>query len=497
MKLILIIFLFVVVSGCRAIRADSDVKVVGGSPTLADSLLAKQTVAIFSNDGTQLCTGSLIADKVVLTAAHCKVRVGASVKLGPDLTDSTAERVAVVKVSTHPCFEDKGEAFDLAVIELADAVVGGQSVKLPDGRQSAGDAVIAAGFGQTGLNASLSQKLMQVEQVIADVGGYSPQMLVVTAQDRSLDQTLCHGDSGGPSFRREEPTVQVGVTQGSSGEACHDTAKLVEVWSHREWITRTMVGEAVSGISCETQYDRARYPAPFQDELRGDGKCRLPRGYDLERLQVVVPNVLETGEILHVSAPTSVSAIRVCSGANGCDNDDALQIVQEFDERKGRRCYAVSPQLAEGKHDLSIVGVKAGSEAITESVTFMQIEGRGTPECHLYEDGTPDEIYPNYHDDESSSDEATGTVFAPLPGARRVFFSAGKRFVELSICKVTEGACDPTLQSDVRVSTFEAAGGRRCFKFDPREATSQQEFRAAGLREDGTWSRMIRFVIRP
>lgn len=128
---------------------------------------------------------------------------------------------------------------------------------------------------------------------------------------------------------------------------------------------------------------------------------------------------------------------------------------------------------------------------------FTQIEGRGTAECHYYGDSTPDEIFPNYHDDENDSGETTGTFFAPLPGGRRVFFSAGKRFVELHICKVTEGACDPTQQSDLRVSTFDAAGGRHCFKFDPSEVSSQHEFRAAGLREDGTWSKVIRFVIRP
>jgi hypothetical protein len=63
--------------GCTANKSDNTVnamnapQIIGGSEVVAGTPLNKSVVAIFDNERGALCTGSLIADNVILTAAHC------------------------------------------------------------------------------------------------------------------------------------------------------------------------------------------------------------------------------------------------------------------------------------------------------------------------------------------------------------------------------------------------------------------------------------------
>ena len=60
-----------VVSGCKALKNDSDVNVINGSKVPEGSPLTLSTVSLVDVKGQTFCSGTLISKTNVLSAAHC------------------------------------------------------------------------------------------------------------------------------------------------------------------------------------------------------------------------------------------------------------------------------------------------------------------------------------------------------------------------------------------------------------------------------------------
>jgi Leucine-rich repeat (LRR) protein len=225
----ILLFCCVLTVSCGQSRDYSPLNVIGGVPTNDPSFAA--VVAIVRDELT-VCSGTMIARDLVLTAAHCLEKVKQSgattmsaykVVLGPSVTDRTPDTTFdILETGIHPRFwNDHRGAFDYAWIRLRQPVSGVSFPKLPLNRRH-GDrllrdspTLVIAGFGLSSLIPPLPGEppKLGIKRV-----GKSPinyrSGVEVFAGNREIDS--CTGDSGGPAFIKEQDSasdmILIGVT---------------------------------------------------------------------------------------------------------------------------------------------------------------------------------------------------------------------------------------------------------------------------------------------
>ncbi|KAJ2471479.1 hypothetical protein GGI02_002241, partial [Coemansia sp. RSA 2322] len=167
--------------------------------------------------GGSLCTGSLIAPNVVLTAGHCtyvtdftmykasEIQVGFT-HTTPDPT-VIYKGYSVSKVITHPSFSMRTLKNDIALLILQNSVPDtvATKAKIYTGTYANGAALTAAGFGLTDpyRNTSIASVLMEVDLklgspsfCLANSPSFSAANQLCT--DGTAGRDTCNGDSGGP-----------------------------------------------------------------------------------------------------------------------------------------------------------------------------------------------------------------------------------------------------------------------------------------------------------
>lgn len=219
--------------------------IIGGAPDTSDSAV----VAIVQKSTGSLCSGTLIASDVVLTAAHCVYGVSPGdlqVLVGDDVSNPT-QTIAVTSATAYPTYDGESDGIpggiDLGVLTLASSP-GIAPVPIRTAvadSELAGADVTLVGYGVESTTDTMTSGTR--EAVALSVTSVCSRLLTLGGADANA----CFGDSGGPVLLGGE---LVAVISGGSTD-CIAPTDVVRLGAHLEWLAQVMAGSASSSCpSC-------------------------------------------------------------------------------------------------------------------------------------------------------------------------------------------------------------------------------------------------------
>lgn len=204
--------------------------IVHGHSVPANDDMGHSVVALVeeTNDGEQaLCSGSIVDDHTVLTAAHC-VRDAAKivVAFGRSLKDKGG-------VETRPAQDAKVHpSADLALLRFNGGLPDGYTpITIAKADPQVGEAVLLIGYGvSNGLENKGAGTMRETRTTIEEIDGDA----IVSDGEK---HSACFGDSGGPEFIQVEGEwQQVGVAHAVLDQGCDEASVHTALAPYLDWI---------------------------------------------------------------------------------------------------------------------------------------------------------------------------------------------------------------------------------------------------------------------
>jgi secreted trypsin-like serine protease len=223
--------------------------IVGGGAPTTDGV-AGSVVTIVGSRGN-FCTGSVIAPKIVLTAAHC-VQPGAEYRI-VDYSAGAPSLQNVKVVAIQPGFRLEAmlahrATADVALLQLEQPAKGKSAAVLgmPDIPIAVGGRFTIAGIGVTVRGDGKSGGTTRVAGLVATGKPGTLQIRLVdpVAQGTRDGLGACTGDSGAPVFEdKPDGPVIVGVVSWSTGPngsaGCGGMTGVTPLTLYRDWLLQT------------------------------------------------------------------------------------------------------------------------------------------------------------------------------------------------------------------------------------------------------------------
>lgn len=229
--------------------------IVGGKSVGDRDFLSNKVVMVrarLNDTEASLCTGTLIARNVVITAAHC-LNNAKSARIVFDVDpvcnqefDSNTQSIDVKKASIHPDYNEKVKGrYDLALLKLAKGAPAHYPViSLYNGTsERSSNTVTYAGYGRTSEGDEWNQALRSVTKNYNDSIFFAKNKNMVTSQSDGAG--ICQGDSGGPVFFEVGRKLQLAgvnsvVVGKSNSSVCRGASEAMYIPAHTTWIKKKL-----------------------------------------------------------------------------------------------------------------------------------------------------------------------------------------------------------------------------------------------------------------